>query len=107
MTTEITPELEPYADLIRQIEHSNAQSAKNAGFPLHHHQYLSWAISPNGTLCALAPYIYTWAIIDDIDQGGFARRWCYADLLHAMDAQARWLRTKQKAPKDYIRAVIR
>lgn len=97
--------LEDFADVINYVAKSNRQVAIEKDLPDSVSKYIRWCISPNNALCCLAPFIYTWAILDGVDRTGYARRWCYGSLTDAAVAQLEWLREGGDAPKNFIRAV--
>jgi hypothetical protein len=69
-------------------------------------EYQEYFISPNGKLSCLAPFIYTWAILEDLSDIGYENRWCYGSLLEAMLAKQDWLEEKSFEPTDYIRRLL-
>ena len=64
--------------------------------------YTAFAVSPNDALCCLSPFIFTWAIIDGIDETGYRVRWCYGSLAEAADAYTRWLQSDDARPDGFI-----
>ena len=46
---------------------------------------------PNGRMAALAPFIFTWAIIADFDEIGYKNRWCFDSLAMAYGALCDWV----------------
>lgn len=43
-----------------------------------------------GRVVCVAPFLFTWAILADVDQTGYAERWCFHTLQDATGALADW-----------------
>lgn len=69
--------------------------------------YRRFVISPRGSVACLAPFIFTWAILDGLDMLGYKRRWCFHTLAEAQGAMDDWLRDQADEPIGYIRATHR
>lgn len=92
MTTETVDELAEYKQLIDLL------TEQRTG-------YVDFFITPNNKLGCLAPFIFTWAILENIDDFGYENRWCYHSLVEALGAKKDWLETKNKEPTGFTRAL--
>ena len=68
-------------------------------------------VSPNYTdfvfvgdsLRCLAPFIYTHAILAELDEFGYARRWCYGNYDQAKAALDDWVANGGEEPTGWFR----
>lgn len=44
----------------------------------------------NGREIAITPFLFTWAIIADVTETGYEDRWCYHELVDAIQAFSEW-----------------
>lgn len=44
----------------------------------------------NGRLACVVPFMFTWAIVADLDYCGYSERWCYKTLVEASGALRDW-----------------
>lgn len=65
--------------------------------------YSDFFVTPQNTLGCIAPFIYTKAILADLEEFGYERRWCYSNLLEAKEAINDWIKSNAHEPSGYIR----
>lgn len=82
--------LSPYLSLIHLLEMEG---------------YIDFFITPNNKLGCLAPYIYTWGLLEGLNRVSYETRWCYHSLQDARSALTDWVETKSGEPANYIRRV--
>lgn len=68
--------------------------------------YFEWFITPNNKLGCLVRFIFTVAILENIDDIGYENRWCYGSLLEATVAKQDWIESKSEEPQNYIRRLM-
>ena len=52
--------------------------------------YINIRKMPDGSICAVIPYIYTGGLCFNVDFGGIGGRYCYEHLSEAVDALNKW-----------------
>ncbi len=57
-------------------------------------------VMSDGNVCAIFDFIFTTAIISDIDQNGYGDRWCYHDKSVAIAALEAWNGTGEPPHQD-------
>lgn len=53
--------------------------------------YLYMTIAPDGSVCCLYQFMFTWAILADLNYCGYGDRWCYHTLGDAMRGYLEWI----------------
>jgi hypothetical protein len=53
-------------------------------------QYFQIEVKGEAGICCLHPFMYTWAILADLNNTGYEDRWCYADYEKAKAAYDAW-----------------
>ena len=66
-------------------------------------RYKHFVMTPDGAVACLAPFLYTWAIIADLNKNGYRRRWCFSSLIDAEHALHDWCVSSNAEPAAYLR----
>jgi hypothetical protein len=45
---------------------------------------------PNGSLCALLPFAFTWGLVVGLEEHGYSRRYCFEHFEDALESLASW-----------------
>ena len=56
-------------------------------------------------IVCIMPFIFTHAIIADMNESGYSKRWCYKTLDEAVNALVNW-KVGEEEPKCYTRRLI-
>jgi hypothetical protein len=52
--------------------------------------YLTYLEMPDGSLCCIARFAFTYAILSGLNNWGYEDRWCYHDITTALQALIEW-----------------
>lgn len=57
----------------------------------------------SGSILCLCQFAFTWAILAEVNELGYDRRWCYGSYNEALDALLDWIHSDEEEPDNWIR----